>query len=53
MSANKKKLTKKEQKALNHAKLMGQKGSPAPSSSSENSNVVQLNAYREKDKKAA
>lgn len=52
MSENKKKLTKKEQKALNHAKLMGQKGSPAPSASTE-SNVVQLNAYREKDKKAA
>lgn len=42
----KKKLTKKEQKALNHAKLMASKG--------HQSNVVDLNAYRdEKNKKAA
>jgi hypothetical protein len=49
---NKKKLTKKELKAQNHAKLMASKGhgqgTPA------NSNVVDINAFREqKDKKAA
>lgn len=44
--AQKKKLTKKEIKALNHAKLMGQKGL------SENSdNVVDLNAYRDQNQK--
>lgn len=41
----KKKLTKKEQKAINHAKLMANKG--------QNSNVVDLNAYRDQNKKAA
>jgi hypothetical protein len=42
----KKKLTKKEIKAMNHAKLMAQKG--------QGSNVVDLNAFRDqKDKKAA
>lgn len=45
-NGQKKKLTKKEQKALNHAKLMASKG--------QNSNVVDLNAFRdEKNKKAA
>jgi len=45
----KKKLTKKEIKAQNHAKLMGQKGSGA------SDNVVDLNAYRDQNlnKKAA
>jgi hypothetical protein len=42
----KKKLTKKEQKALNHAKLMSNKGHGA-------SNVVELKAYQEDKKKAA
>lgn len=40
----KKKLTKKELKAINHAKLMANKGS---------SNVVELNAHRDENKKAA
>lgn len=44
----KKKLTKKEQKALNHAKLMANKGK-----GSSESNVVDLNAYRDQQKKAA
>lgn len=51
---NKKKLTKKELKAQNHAKLMsGKKGGFAPTQQS--SNVIELNAYRDqqKDKKAA
>lgn len=39
---SKKKLTKKEQKALNHAKLMSKKG-----------NVVDINAYKSENKKAA
>jgi hypothetical protein len=42
---NKKKLTKKEIKAQNHAKLMANKGQP--------SNVVDLNAYKDQNKKAA
>lgn len=44
--AQKKKLTKKEQKAVNHAKLMASKGQ---------SNVVDINAYRtdQQNKKAA
>lgn len=42
---HKKKLTKKEIKAQNHAKLMANKGT--------NSNVVDLNAYRDQNKKAA
>lgn len=42
----KKKLTKKELKAQNHAKLMASKGS--------GSNVVDINAYKaEQNKKAA
>ncbi len=48
----KKKLTKKEQKAMNHAKLMANKGHGQGTPS--NSNVVDINAFREqKDKKAA
>lgn len=52
---NKKKLTKKEQKAINHAKLMSNKSaSSVPGASSNTNNVVQLNAYQnQKDKKAA
>jgi hypothetical protein len=42
----KKKLTKKEIKAINHAKLMANKG--------QNTNVVDLQAFKaQKDKKAA
>lgn len=49
---NKKKLTKKEIKAQNHAKLMQNKGHGAGTPS--NSNVVDINAFREeKNKKAA
>lgn len=45
-NGQKKKLTKKELKAQNHAKLMANKGQGA--------NVVDLNAFRdEKNKKAA
>jgi hypothetical protein len=44
-NAHKKKLTKKEQKAMNHAKLMTGKG--------QSSNVVDLNALRDQHKKAA
>lgn len=46
-NGQKKKLTKKEQKAINHAKLMANKGS--------GSNVVELNAFKPTDqnKKAA
>lgn len=46
-SANgqKKKLTKKEIKAQNHAKLMSGK--------SQGSNVVDINAFRDQNKKAA
>lgn len=46
-NGQKKKLTKKEIKAINHAKLMASKG--------HGSNVVDLNAYREEqqNKKAA
>lgn len=43
--AQKKKLTKKEQKAINHAKLMASKG--------QGSNVVELNAYKEEQNKKA
>jgi hypothetical protein len=47
----KKKLTKKEQKALNHAKLMANKGAGQGPTQS---NVVDINAFRdEKNKKAA
>lgn len=46
-NGQKKKLTKKELKALNHAKLMASKGQGA-------NNVVDINAFRdEKNKKAA
>lgn len=44
-SHQKKKLTKKELKAQNHAKLMASKG--------QSNNVVDINAYREENKKAA
>jgi hypothetical protein len=50
---NKKKLTKKELKALNHAKLMSNKKGTFGSQSSESSNVVDINAYRNKDNKKA
>ena len=43
----KKKLTKKEIKAMNHAKLMSSKGG------AQTTNVVDLNAYRDQNKKAA
>lgn len=47
---NKKKLTKKEMKAQNHAKLMANKGHGQGTPT----NVVDINAFREqKDKKAA
>jgi hypothetical protein len=50
---NKKKLTKKEMKALNHAKLMANKGHGQGTPAS-GSNVVDINAFRdEKNKKAA
>ena len=42
----KKKLTKKELKAANHARLMASKGGGA-------SNVVDINAFRDQNKKAA
>ena len=42
----KKKLTKKELKAQNHAKLMNNKGQST-------SNVVDINAYKNQNKKAA
>ena len=42
----KKKLTKKELKAQNHAKLMNNKGQNT-------SNVVDINAYKNQNKKAA
>jgi hypothetical protein len=50
-NGQKKKLTKKELKAQNHAKLMANKGSGQPATS----NVVDINAFRgdQKDKKAA
>lgn len=44
-NGQKKKLTKKELKAENHAKLMASK--------STSSNVVDINAYRDQNKKAA
>lgn len=44
-NGQKKKLTKKEIKAQNHAKLMSNKGST--------SNVVDINAYKDQNKKAA
>lgn len=45
----KKKLTKKEIKAQNHAKLMAGKGGQMKTES----NVVDLQAYRDQNKKAA
>lgn len=44
-NGQKKKLTKKEIKAMNHAKLMASKG--------QSTNVVDINAYRDQNKKAA
>ncbi len=44
-NGQKKKLTKKELKAQNHAKLMATKGSP--------SNVVDINAYKDQQNKKA
>lgn len=44
-NGQKKKLTKKELKAQNHAKLMANKSTP--------SNVVDINAFRDQNKKAA
>ncbi len=51
----KKKLTKKEIKAQNHAKLMANKGQGQgmQASTSPASNVVDINAFKDKDKKAA
>jgi len=52
----KKKMTKKELKAANHAKLMSNRGAHAlPGSSNNTSNVVQVNFQqnKDKDKKAA
>ena len=45
INGQKKKLTKKELKAQNHAKLMAGKG--------QSSNVVDINAFRDQNKKAA
>jgi len=45
-NGQKKKLTKKEIKAQNHAKLMASKGQGA-------SNVVDINAFREQQNKKA
>ncbi|MFP5457239.1 MAG: hypothetical protein ACLGG7_00765 [Bacteriovoracia bacterium] len=50
---NKKKLTKKELKAQNHAKLMSSKKGGIPGQSSTPDNVVQLSAYQNKDNKKA
>ena len=47
---NKKKLTKKEEKALNHAKLMSNKKGSGPGSAS---NVIDITAYQNKDNKKA
>jgi hypothetical protein len=38
----KKKLTKKEQKALNHAKLMASKKTGVPSTSGENTSIIEF-----------
>ncbi len=46
-NGSKKKLTKKELKAMNHAKLMANKGQGA------NGNVIDINASRDQNKKAA
>jgi hypothetical protein len=48
----KKKLTKKELKAQNHAKLMASKKGGIPGSSQPN-NVVDISAYQNKDNKKA
>ena len=50
----KKKLSKKELKALNHAKLMGQKETviPGQSHSAKPTNVVSINQNSEKNKAA-
>lgn len=48
-NGQKKKLTKKEIKAQNHAKLMASKGSGQPAAS----NVVDINAYRDQNNKKA
>ncbi len=56
MSSPKKKLTKKEQKALNHANLMASKkgGISVTSSNEHGGNVVDITAFQKaKDKKAA
>jgi hypothetical protein len=45
-NGQKKKLTKKEIKAMNHAKLMANKGG-------QTSNVVDLNAYKDQQNKKA
>ncbi|MFP5491369.1 MAG: hypothetical protein ACLGG0_07705 [Bacteriovoracia bacterium] len=52
---NKKKLTKKELKAQNHAKLMASKkgGIPGQTASQQASNVVDISAYQNKDNKKA
>ncbi len=44
-NGQKKKLTKKEQKAMNHAKLMSSKG--------QSTNVVDINAFRDQQNKKA
>lgn len=51
MASPKKKLTKKEQKALNHAKLMGQKKSYEPPG--QTSNVVHVNFGNNQEQKKA
>ncbi len=48
-NGQKKKLTKKEMKAQNHAKLMASKGGGA----GQTSNVVDINAWKDPNKKAA
>jgi len=51
---NKKKLTKKELKAQNHAKLMASKKGGIPGqTASQASNVVDISAYQNKDNKRA
>ncbi len=48
---NKKKLTKKEEKAANHAKLMASK--KGSSIAGQSSNVIDISAYQNKDNKKA
>lgn len=50
---NKKKLTKKELKAQNHAKLMANKGHGQGTPANPNSNVVDINAFRDQKKDKA